>query len=115
MNINDYIEKVNNFLNDGKIYQKIIDKRRNLILSIEKFFNKFFLQIKDQLVLYDSDKKQLELKFYYKFYSIDFILVLFYGFFKIYKDNVLLRLIMSVIGFFIYELFKYFVNILLLF
>ena len=46
MNTNDYIDKINNLLNDEKTYQKITDKRRNPTSSTEKSLDKLLLQIK---------------------------------------------------------------------
>ena len=112
MNTNDYTEKVNNLLNDGKTYQKITDKRRNPTSSTEKSLNKLLLQIKDQPAPHDSDKKQLEPKLYHKLHSTDSTPASFYGLPKIHKDNVPLRPIMSAIGSPTYELSKYLANIL---
>ena len=112
MNTNDYTEKVNNLLNDGKTYQKITDKRRNPTSSTEKSLNKLLLQIKDQPAPHDSDEKPLEPKLYHKLHSTDSTPASFYGLPKIHKDNVPLRPIMSAIGSPTYELSKYLANIL---
>ncbi|KAL9961859.1 hypothetical protein ACROYT_G030890 [Oculina patagonica] len=87
MNTNDYVDKINNLLNDEKTYHKITDKRRNPTSSTEKSLNKLLLQIKHQPASHDSSKKQLEPKLYYKLHSTDSTPASFYGLPKIHKDN----------------------------
>ncbi|KAL9976629.1 hypothetical protein ACROYT_G013951 [Oculina patagonica] len=88
MNTNDYVDKINNLLNDEETYHKITDKRRNPTSSTEKSLNKLLLQIKDQPASHDSSKKQLEPKLYYKLHSTDSTPASFYGLPKIHDSAV---------------------------
>lgn len=53
MDMVEYCEKVYILLSDENIYIKIIDKCRNLILWVEKDFNKLLLDIKLSFFIYD--------------------------------------------------------------